>query len=158
MALMLQVLGTTALVLRALLENPQAIDWSLMPRALLGLLALVCGNGYIVGLNQIFDVSIDTVNKPFLPIAAGTAHMGWQPVLGRGAASAPWHMTAFLICFRRAVSKLGMAVGCGTGRLWRLFSCCKFWRAHHQVVHYWAGAGYRVQYPTLHVRSFLGGV
>ena len=44
-----------------------------MPRALLGVLALVCGNGYIVGINQIYDVSVDTVNKPYLPIAAGTA-------------------------------------------------------------------------------------
>jgi len=34
-------------------------------------LALVCGNGYIVGINQIYDVSVDTVNKPYLPIAAG---------------------------------------------------------------------------------------
>ena len=37
----------------------------------MGVLALICGNGFIVGLNQIYDVSIDQVNKPFLPIAAG---------------------------------------------------------------------------------------
>lgn len=49
----------------------QYIDWGLLPRALLGVLALLCGNGYIVGINQIYDVDIDTVNKPFLPIAAG---------------------------------------------------------------------------------------
>lgn len=65
------VLGTTALVAKALIENPNAIDWRLLPRALLGLLALLCGNGYIVGINQIFDEDIDRVNKPFLPIAAG---------------------------------------------------------------------------------------
>lgn len=47
------------------------IDWGLLPRALLGVLALLCGNGYIVGINQIFDVDIDVVNKPFLPVAAG---------------------------------------------------------------------------------------
>lgn len=35
------------------------------------MLALLCGNGYIVGINQIFDVDIDVVNKPFLPVAAG---------------------------------------------------------------------------------------
>ena len=51
----------------------QPLDWSLLPRALLGVLALLAGNGYIVGINQIYDVEIDTVNKPFLPIAAGTA-------------------------------------------------------------------------------------
>ena len=49
----------------------QYIDWNLLPRALLGVLALLCGNGYIVGINQIYDVDIDTINKPFLPVAAG---------------------------------------------------------------------------------------
>lgn len=39
--------------------------------AFAGLLALLCGNGYIVGINQIYDVEIDAVNKPFLPVAAG---------------------------------------------------------------------------------------
>ena len=49
----------------------QLIDWGLLPRAFLGVLALLCGNGYIVGINQIFDDDIDKVNKPFLPIASG---------------------------------------------------------------------------------------
>ena len=52
----------------------QALDWSLLPRAALGVLALLAGNGYIVGINQVYDVSIDKVNKPFLPIAAGEVH------------------------------------------------------------------------------------
>ncbi len=49
----------------------QALDWSLLPRAALGILALLCGNGFIVGINQVYDVDIDAVNKPFLPVAAG---------------------------------------------------------------------------------------
>jgi len=49
----------------------QLIDWALLPRAALGVLALLCGNGYIVGINQIYDEDIDKVNKPFLPIASG---------------------------------------------------------------------------------------
>lgn len=49
----------------------QALDWSLLPRAALGVLALLCGNGFIVGINQVYDVDIDAVNKPFLPVAAG---------------------------------------------------------------------------------------
>ncbi|GLC44827.1 hypothetical protein PLESTB_001209700 [Pleodorina starrii] len=65
------ILGTTAVTAKALLENPQCIDWALLPRALLGLVALLCGNGYIVGINQIYDVDIDVVNKPFLPVASG---------------------------------------------------------------------------------------
>ena len=49
----------------------QLIDWGLLPKAALGVAALLCGNGYIVGINQIFDDDIDKVNKPFLPIASG---------------------------------------------------------------------------------------
>ncbi|KAE9585320.1 putative homogentisate solanesyltransferase [Lupinus albus] len=64
-------LGSTALVARALIENPGLIKWSLLLKALSGLFALICGNGYIVGINQIYDISIDKVNKPYLPIAAG---------------------------------------------------------------------------------------
>lgn len=65
------ILGSGAVTARALLENPALIDWGLLPKALLGVVALLCGNGYIVGINQIYDVDIDKVNKPFLPIAAG---------------------------------------------------------------------------------------
>jgi homogentisate phytyltransferase / homogentisate geranylgeranyltransferase len=34
-------------------------------------LACVCGNIYIVGLNQLYDIEIDRVNKPHLPLASG---------------------------------------------------------------------------------------
>jgi len=34
-------------------------------------LACLCGNVYIVGLNQLEDVAIDRINKPYLPLAAG---------------------------------------------------------------------------------------
>ncbi|KAL3921346.1 MAG: hypothetical protein SGPRY_004935 [Prymnesium sp.] len=59
---------------RALIENPISLSAvpPLLPRALLGVLALLLGNLFIVGINQIYDVEIDTVNKPFLPIAAGS--------------------------------------------------------------------------------------
>jgi homogentisate phytyltransferase/homogentisate geranylgeranyltransferase len=42
-----------------------------LPAVLLALLTCLCGNLYIVGLNQIEDVSIDRVNKPHLPLASG---------------------------------------------------------------------------------------
>nr|AKM76579.1 AT3G11945-like protein [Pelargonium incrassatum] len=64
-------LGSCALVARALIENTHLIKWSLVLKALFGLFALICGNGYIVGINQIYDIGIDKVNKPYLPIAAG---------------------------------------------------------------------------------------
>lgn len=41
-------------------------------QVLLGVwLACLCGNVYIVGLNQLYDVEIDQVNKPDLPLASG---------------------------------------------------------------------------------------
>lgn len=56
------VLGSISVTARALIENPAAINWTLLPRALIGVLALLCGNGFIVGINQIYDVKIDKVN------------------------------------------------------------------------------------------------
>eukprot|EP00873_Tetraselmis_striata_P024333 jgi/Tetstr1/444597/TSEL_032447.t1 len=78
------ILATTMVVTRALMANPEAINWSLLPRALLGLVALLCGNGFIVGINQIYDVDIDAVNKPFLPMASGemSAGVAWMVVAG----------------------------------------------------------------------------
>lgn len=34
-------------------------------------IACLCGNVYIVGLNQLTDVAIDRINKPHLPLASG---------------------------------------------------------------------------------------
>ena len=34
-------------------------------------LACLCGNVYIVGLNQLYDIEIDCINKPYLPLASG---------------------------------------------------------------------------------------
>lgn len=55
----------SALVARALIENTHLIKWSLVLKALSGLLALICGNGYIVGINQIYDIGIDKYVAPF---------------------------------------------------------------------------------------------
>ncbi|OIT04422.1 PREDICTED: homogentisate solanesyltransferase, chloroplastic [Nicotiana attenuata] len=76
-------LGSLSLVTRALIENPNLIRWSLALKAFSGLIALICGNGYIVGINQIYDIGIDKVNKPYLPIAAGdlSVQSAWFLVL-----------------------------------------------------------------------------
>jgi homogentisate solanesyltransferase len=55
-------------VTRALLENPSKFSINLLPKAMVGLLALLCGNAYIVGINQIYDVQIDEVDKFFIII------------------------------------------------------------------------------------------
>uniref|UniRef100_A0A7S4CEV9 Homogentisate phytyltransferase n=1 Tax=Eutreptiella gymnastica TaxID=73025 RepID=A0A7S4CEV9_9EUGL len=81
------IVGSFAVVAKSLLANPALIQLTLIPRALLGLLALLCGNGYIVGINQIYDVNIDKVNKPFLPVAAGrlSTNQAWVLVVALGA-------------------------------------------------------------------------
>ena len=48
-----------------MIENTHLIKWSLVLKALSGLLALICGNGYIVGINQIYDIGIDKYVSPF---------------------------------------------------------------------------------------------
>jgi len=69
------IIGTTLSVL-----GLYAIATSTLPGLALGdglgnlwwtLVAAWCVNVYIVGLNQLEDVEIDRVNKPFLPIASG---------------------------------------------------------------------------------------
>lgn len=49
-------------------------------------IACLCGNIYIVGLNQLEDVEIDQINKPHLPIASGefSKPQGWAIVLIAG--------------------------------------------------------------------------
>jgi homogentisate phytyltransferase/homogentisate geranylgeranyltransferase len=60
-------------------------------RESLGLVALTLAaclalNLYVVGLNQLTDVAIDRVNKPWLPVAAGTLTPGQARLLVAGAA------------------------------------------------------------------------
>lgn len=69
------ILGSVAGTIRALVDTPGAISsakWGVMlPRAFLGMIALLMGNAFIVGINQIYDKDIDKLNKPFLPVASG---------------------------------------------------------------------------------------
>ena len=78
------ILASIMGVTRALIENPGTLQLKLIPKAVIGLSALLCGNAYIVGINQIYDVKIDEINKPDLPIAAKRLSSGgaWLIVLG----------------------------------------------------------------------------
>jgi homogentisate solanesyltransferase len=83
------ILASCACVTRVMLKSIQTqsvIEWKLLQTAFYGLVALLCGNAYIVGINQIYDVEIDRVNKPFLPVAAGeiSAPLAWALVGGSG--------------------------------------------------------------------------
>jgi len=83
------ILASCACVTRVMLkciETQPVIEWRLLQTAFFGLVALLCGNAYIVGINQIYDVDIDKVNKPFLPVAAGeiSKPLAWALVAGTG--------------------------------------------------------------------------
>jgi homogentisate phytyltransferase/homogentisate geranylgeranyltransferase len=69
------IIGTTlsviAIYLLALATTNNPINLSNLGQLLGAWLACLCGNIYIVGLNQLYDVEIDKVNKPHLPLANG---------------------------------------------------------------------------------------
>lgn len=68
----LSVLGILAI---ALSQSEVSISNGLLA-ALGAWIACLCGNVYIVGLNQLEDVAIDKVNKPHLPLASGEFSVG----------------------------------------------------------------------------------
>lgn len=84
------VLASIAGTTRALIDTPGAIanaQWgAMLPRAIIGMVALLLGNAFIVGINQIFDDDIDKVNKPFLPVASGemSKRFAWVAVAASG--------------------------------------------------------------------------
>jgi len=75
------IYGTSASVVGLYGLASPGIPVALGQLPLLGgaLLACLAMNIYIVGLNQLMDVEIDRINKPWLPIAAGdlTVRQGW---------------------------------------------------------------------------------
>lgn len=84
------ILASNAGTIRALIDTPGAIGsakWAtMMPRAFVGMIALLLGNAFIVGINQIYDKEIDEMNKPFLPVASGemTKRAAWTAVILSG--------------------------------------------------------------------------
>jgi homogentisate phytyltransferase / homogentisate geranylgeranyltransferase len=64
-------LSVLALYLITLATTKSSVTVESLEQLLGAMLACLCGNVYIVGLNQLEDVEIDRINKPHLPIAAG---------------------------------------------------------------------------------------
>lgn len=84
------ILASITGTIRALIDTPGAIataNWGFMlPRAIVGMVALLLGNAFIVGINQIYDKDIDELNKPFLPVASGemSKRAAWIAVIASG--------------------------------------------------------------------------
>lgn len=72
------VVGTTlsVLALYAMADADSPASCVLIPPLLLALASCWLGNVYIVGLNQLQDVAIDRINKPYLPLASGEFSLG----------------------------------------------------------------------------------
>jgi homogentisate phytyltransferase/homogentisate geranylgeranyltransferase len=64
-------LSVLALYLLTLATSGSTVTVESLGQLLGALVACLCGNVYIVGLNQLEDVEIDQINKPHLPVAAG---------------------------------------------------------------------------------------
>lgn len=95
------VVSIGALWLLAVQSADASPDWALLVLALVGGLAT---NVYIVGVNQLTDVAIDRINKPYLPVASGalTEDRARAIVIGcaatallTGLAGGPWLLAAF---------------------------------------------------------------
>ena len=71
------IIGTSLSVLGLYLivfgSNHQALHPALL---IAPWIACICGNIYIVGLNQLEDIAIDKINKPHLPLASGEFSIG----------------------------------------------------------------------------------
>ncbi|GMN35410.1 hypothetical protein TIFTF001_045014, partial [Ficus carica] len=70
-AVHLAVITAMSIYARVFVENPQLFKWSLLFKAFPGLIALLHSQAYYIGINQIYDIDIDRVNKPYLPLPAG---------------------------------------------------------------------------------------
>lgn len=64
-------LSVFALYLIALSTQQTGVNFENIINFLVAWIACLCGNIYIVGLNQLEDIKIDQINKPHLPLAAG---------------------------------------------------------------------------------------
>lgn len=76
-------------------------------------IACLCGNIYIVGLNQLEDVEIDRINKPHLPLVSGEFSVAVaQLIIGLAASLAllsAWFLGPFLL------GMVGISLAIGTG-------------------------------------------
>jgi homogentisate phytyltransferase/homogentisate geranylgeranyltransferase len=94
-----------ALAVLAGLHSSGVIRWFDVAAVLVGALAV---NIYIVGINQVTDVEIDRINKPWLPLASGAMSLragrvlswgGAALALAVGLATGPFALAAFAVGF-----------------------------------------------------------
>ncbi|XP_024022020.1 homogentisate solanesyltransferase, chloroplastic-like [Morus notabilis] len=65
------IISATCLFARVFIEDPRLFTWSVLFKAFCGLIACIFAGAYVNGINQIYDIDIDRVNKAYLSIPAG---------------------------------------------------------------------------------------
>ena len=65
------IVGTTVSLLAVYLMACRHLDTTSWGMFAITLFSCLCANVYITGLNQLTDVEIDRINKPYLPLASG---------------------------------------------------------------------------------------
>ncbi|MGD1698684.1 homogentisate phytyltransferase [Dapis sp. BLCC M229] len=75
-------------------------------------ISCLCGNVYIVGLNQLEDVEIDKINKPYLPIAAGEFSRFYGQMIV--AIMGVFALSLALICGPFLLGTVGISLAIGT--------------------------------------------
>lgn len=85
------IIGTTLQVLTAYLfaSAKAGLHFERLNVLALAWISCLCVNIYVVGINQIFDIKLDKVNKPYLPLASGAFSKGFaiQLVTALGVAA-----------------------------------------------------------------------
>lgn len=82
-----------------------------LPVLLVTLAASILTNVYIVGINQLTDIDIDRINKPFLPLAAGTMSVPTGKVVVAATGLAALVLAAISGPYLLAAIAIGLAVG-----------------------------------------------
>lgn len=74
-------------------------------------LSCLCGNVYIVGLNQLEDVAIDQINKPHLPLASGDFSLGTGKLIVAVAGILSLSIAAFQSPYLLGMVAISLAIG-----------------------------------------------
>ncbi|MGB3403460.1 MAG: homogentisate phytyltransferase [Microcoleaceae cyanobacterium] len=109
----LSVLGLYLIALSDIIPIWEAGEGvSLYPTSLvLSWIACLCGNVYIVGLNQLEDIEIDQINKPHLPLAAGEYSRTQAQIIIAIAGILALTLAAFQSSFLFATVAISLALG-----------------------------------------------
>ena len=84
-----------------------------LPILFMALLIGVCTNIFIVGINQIADVNIDKINKPYLPIAAGALSIKKAKIITYGSLLLSLILALYLSPYLFLIIVLSTAIGWG---------------------------------------------